>query len=434
VKTNSGNRLLSNLDQRRKNFFVFYILGALFFLPLYLLGDFLFSLGVVSTLFNHTLLLCFIPYLAAVKLHYDLSTFTGPNRLLVALITVVPFLVLIFFFAILQVRYARSAVLSVSIVTFVLLFFSSRSILNKVRLNLYVLQPPAWEELLERFPHGLPTDPVISPMMNFPIFEINKQEGDFVSFDGVLLGEPALLATKDLEQLDRIKQVHIRLYTVSSLFEMLSKRLDIDAMKDPLWHPEGNLMLDFIKRLIDVFIILITLPFWLSLMFLVSVLVKISSPGPVFFTQTRTGQFGKPFTILKFRTMSNKNLDEPRYTCRNDPRVTRLGLFLRKTRLDELPQLFNVLAGSMSLIGPRPEQQRFVDDFAKQLPSYPYRHLVRPGISGWAQVMHGYASSQKDTLVKLSYDLYYVKHYSLSLDLLILMKTVRVVFTGFGAR
>ena len=118
----------------------------------------------------------------------------------------------------------------------------------------------------------------------------------------------------------------------------------------------------------------------------------------------------------------------------NDRRITRIGQFMRKSRLDEIPQLINVLLGQMSLIGPRPEQHSFVNDFAIRIPSYPYRHLVRPGITGWAQVMQGYAASEEETTVKLSYDLYYVSHYSLALDLLIVAKTIKTMLTGFGAR
>ena len=117
-----------------------------------------------------------------------------------------------------------------------------------------------------------------------------------------------------------------------------------------------------------------------------------------------------------------------------DARITRLGAWLRQTRLDEIPQLWNVLRGQMSLIGPRPEQTAFVTQFAQEIPSYPYRHLVRPGLTGWAQVQQGYAAGAQETAVKLSYDLYYVRHYSLAMDLLILAKTLRTVVTGQGAR
>lgn len=132
--------------------------------------------------------------------------------------------------------------------------------------------------------------------------------------------------------------------------------------------------------------------------------------------------------------MIPQKTDIAQFAGSNDQRITRLGRFLRKSRLDEIPQLYNVLRGDMSLIGPRPEQHAFVQDFATRIPSYPYRHLVRPGLTGWAQVMQGYAANDEETSVKLSYDLYYVSHYSLAVDLLIVAKTIKTILTGFGAR
>ena len=122
------------------------------------------------------------------------------------------------------------------------------------------------------------------------------------------------------------------------------------------------------------------------------------------------------------------------FASAGDMRVTRIGRFIRKTRIDELPQFFNVLKGDMSLIGPRPEQKAFVDKFEEQIPFYNYRHIVKPGISGWAQVVHGYAADVDDTRIKLEYDLYYIKNFSLWLDILIIFKTLKTMVTGFGAR
>jgi lipopolysaccharide/colanic/teichoic acid biosynthesis glycosyltransferase len=167
----------------------------------------------------------------------------------------------------------------------------------------------------------------------------------------------------------------------------------------------------------------------------VALAVRLDSKGPALFSQPRVGRDGAVFTLWKFRSMVH-GLQAPgvHFAQAEDPRITRVGRVLRRTRLDELPQLFNVLMGHMSLVGPRPEQAAFVRDFAATIPSYPYRHLVRPGLTGWAQVQQGYADSADATRVKLSYDLYYVAHYSLALDLLIAAKTVKTVCTGFGAR
>jgi lipopolysaccharide/colanic/teichoic acid biosynthesis glycosyltransferase len=143
---------------------------------------------------------------------------------------------------------------------------------------------------------------------------------------------------------------------------------------------------------------------------------------------------GQSFRIWKFRSMRHETQLNLQFAQANDPRITRFGHWIRRTRLDEIPQLFNVLMGQMSLIGPRPEQDGFVQQFAELMSSYPYRHLVRPGLTGWAQVQQGYAASADETAIKLSYDLYYITHYSLAMDLLIVFKTIQTVLTGRGAR
>jgi len=158
--------------------------------------------------------------------------------------------------------------------------------------------------------------------------------------------------------------------------------------------------------------------------------VRLSSPGPILFRQTRVGKGGREFTLLKFRTMcADAEKDgKPQWAQRSDPRVTRVGRVLRSTRLDELPQMFNVLGGSMSLVGPRPERAFFVDRLRDRIPFYDQRHAVKPGITGWAQVRFRYGSDEADQLEKLRFDMYYVKHHSLALDLRILFETVGVVF------
>ncbi|MFM8575019.1 MAG: sugar transferase, partial [Limnohabitans sp.] len=227
---------------------------------------------------------------------------------------------------------------------------------------------------------------------------------------------------------------HVRLYSAQAVAEALSGRVPESVLVSELWQPDGNPAYDLLKRALDLMAVLLTLPLWLPLAALVALAVRLDSPGPALFSQWRTGLQGRPFRIHKFRSMRHVALDTPQFAGERDPRITRLGAFLRKSRLDEIPQLWNVLRGDMSLIGPRPEQTAFVAQFAQDIPSYPYRHLVRPGLTGWAQVQQGYAASAQETAVKLSYDLYYVTHYSLAMDLLILAKTLRTVLTGQGAR
>ena len=190
-----------------------------------------------------------------------------------------------------------------------------------------------------------------------------------------------------------------------------------------------------IKRVMDTLLVFLGLPVTLPVMLVVAFLIKLDSPGPVLFIQERMGQGERPFRMVKFRTMfTDAERDGAKFARDGDHRVTRVGRWLRKFRLDELPQFWNVLKGEMSLVGPRPEQVPFAQQFAEEIPYYSYRHLVKPGITGWAQVTQGYAAGKEETQQKLEYDLYYVKHFSFWLDFLIFLKTIRTIATGFGAK
>jgi len=173
----------------------------------------------------------------------------------------------------------------------------------------------------------------------------------------------------------------------------------------------------------------------LPLCLLVALAIKLDSSGPVFYRQERVGQDGKTFTMLKFRSMRNDAEENgPKRAAINDDRITRVGRFIRKYRLDEIPQMINVLKGDMSFIGPRPERPIFVDKFAKEIPYYPQRHVVKPGISGWAQIRYPYGASKEDALEKLKYDLYYIRHFSIFFDISIILETGKVVLLGKGSR
>jgi exopolysaccharide biosynthesis polyprenyl glycosylphosphotransferase len=192
----------------------------------------------------------------------------------------------------------------------------------------------------------------------------------------------------------------------------------------------------FIKRSFDVFaasgLLVVTWP----LMLVTAVLVMLEDGGPVFYRQERVGQGGRLFKVTKFRSMKvdAEGDGTPRWAASNDSRVTRVGRVIRKLRVDELPQLFNVLIGEMSLVGPRPERPFFVDQLVREIPFYAVRHCVKPGVTGWAQVRYQYGSSIDDAVQKLQYDLYYVKNHTLVLDVLVLFETIRVVLTGEGAQ
>ena len=221
------------------------------------------------------------------------------------------------------------------------------------------------------------------------------------------------------------------------LYESLSGRISlshlanssIDEVKTqyPTYPP--------IKRIFDLLFIIALSPIIFLVMAIIAIAIRIEGIGPVIFVQERVGYRNQLFKMYKFRSMSNFSENhETKFTGKDDQRITNTGRILRKHRLDELPQLINVLNGKMSLIGPRPEQQDFVTEYSQTIAFYPYRHSVKPGITGWAQVSQGYTSSEESTRKKLEHDFYYIKHVSPWLDLLILIKTFNTILGGYGSR
>jgi lipopolysaccharide/colanic/teichoic acid biosynthesis glycosyltransferase len=189
------------------------------------------------------------------------------------------------------------------------------------------------------------------------------------------------------------------------------------------------------KRVLDVAAIIAILPFIAVIMVLTAVAIKLESSGNIFFWQKRVGMNGKVFNMLKFRSMtSDSEQNGSQFAQSNDMRVTRVGKFIRKFRIDELPQMLNVLKGEMSIIGPRPEQESFVKEFNQTIPNYSLRHIVRPGITGLAQTEQGYVADANGTVTKLRYDLYYIRNLSFMTDFQITLKTIYTILTGFGAR
>ena len=225
----------------------------------------------------------------------------------------------------------------------------------------------------------------------------------------------------------------------TSLLEKISGRIEIDSLHpSALIYSEGFRLgtgFLFARRVVSfcvaAAVLLITAPLVPIIMFL----VKVTSRGPVFFRQKRVGRRGELFTLYKFRTMrQDAEANGAVWAGKNDPRVTIVGRFLRKTRLDELPQLWNVLVGNMGFVGPRPERPEFVAWLTEKIPYYNLRHIIRPGLTGWAQVRYQYGASVEETKEKLQYDLYYIKQMSLSLDLLIIFETLKTIVLGRGAQ
>jgi sugar transferase (PEP-CTERM system associated) len=191
---------------------------------------------------------------------------------------------------------------------------------------------------------------------------------------------------------------------------------------------------DIIKKVFDISLALLLLVLVWPFMILTALAVYLESGGPVIYKQVRTGLYGKDFSIYKFRSMTQNAEKDGKavWATKNDARVTRVGAFIRNTRLDELPQLYNVLVGDMSFVGPRPERPEFVEELNETIPFYDARHKVKPGLMGWAQLKYPYGASVEDAQNKLKYDLYYVKNHSFFLDILIVIQTVEVVLLGKG--
>lgn len=233
----------------------------------------------------------------------------------------------------------------------------------------------------------------------------------------------------------------IRIYEAPVIYEQLYKKVPVDLIHD-LWllfHDGFDIYsassLQKLKRLFDIFVTIPLLLFSLPVIVITALLIKLESEGDVIFPQERVGENDKVFTLYKLRSMrSNSEENGPKWATEEDLRVTRVGRIIRKTRIDELPQLWNILKGDMSLVGPRPEQVLFVRELEKKIPYYYMRHTVKPGVSGWAQVMYRYAAGEKDSKEKLEYDLYYIKNMSIWFDLKILFRTAGVIFFGHGAR
>jgi sugar transferase (PEP-CTERM system associated) len=243
-----------------------------------------------------------------------------------------------------------------------------------------------------------------------------------------------------LADLLRIKTTGVHVNDFSTFIERETGRVDLDTV-NPSWlifsdgFSSGRAVSSFAKRVFDLLASGLLLLLSAPVIALFALLVKLDSKGPAFFRQTRVGLFGQTFDVIKLRSMrTDAEAGGAQWAQKDDPRVTRLGKFIRLTRIDELPQTWSVLKGEMSFVGPRPERPEFVSALEEQLPYYAERHMVKPGITGWAQINYPYGASIEDSRHKLEYDLYYAKNYTPFLDLLILLQTLRVVLWHEGAR
>ena len=273
----------------------------------------------------------------------------------------------------------------------------------------------------------------VSPQLVLRAAEPLARLVDRYRIDEIVVASDNKHAPLPLDELLDVKLSGTPVFHCSTFFERQTGLIDLDSV-DQSWLIfssgfGGNRLERFAKRAFDFAVSAIFLIVTLPLLVLVALAVKLESHGPVFYRQERVGLYGKPFMLLKFRSMTTEAEKDgvPRWSVAGDHRITRVGAFLRRTRIDEIPQMLNVLAGDMSLVGPRPEREYFVANLTRQIPYYFERHRVKPGISGWAQINFPYGASVQDAKAKLQFDLYYIKNYSLILDFMIMLQTLRVV-------
>ncbi|MGL4510411.1 sugar transferase [Cetobacterium sp.] len=275
--------------------------------------------------------------------------------------------------------------------------------------------------------------------INF-IDDIEKLE-EFVKVNNIkllLLGK-IRLEEKEIEKILKIKLRNTHVMGYLDYMLEIEKKVEVSYINEEwLLNAYGFEILrskfqNKVKRVFDIGMSIVIGTLTFPIMIIAAIIVKIESPGPIIYSQDRVGENEKEFPVYKFRSMrQDAEKDGAKWAQKNDPRVTKFGNFMRKTRVDELPQLLNVIRGDMSFIGPRPERMVFIKELEKQIPYYGLRHMVKPGLTGWAQVMYPYGATVEDAKNKLEYDLYYIKCYSLYLDIVILFKTLKTVVFGKG--
>lgn len=256
----------------------------------------------------------------------------------------------------------------------------------------------------------------------------------------VIVATPDRRGTIPMRELLELRMQGVKIEEATTWLEKISGKIEVENLY-PSWLVFGegfrrSTAFIVVRRVVSVVISLIGLLVALPLLPLIMLAIRLDSKGPVFYTQTRVGKAGRVFKVVKFRTMRQdaEAANGPQWAGDNDPRITRVGKFLRSSRLDEIPQLWCVLKGDMAFVGPRPERPEFIEWLSKEIPYYGVRHMVRPGLTGWAQVKYKYGSTIEDSREKLQYDLFYIKNASIGLDLLIMFLTVKTVLLRRGAQ
>ena len=340
-------------------------------------------------------------------------------------------------------RFFYSMILSNGIFNQKIILLGSGDVIKDIRQEILDRKDCGYTLALE-VPEGI-DDMDLSKPDGVPVFCKNNFEGlsdmsQFLGIEKIVVGfkeKRRILPTKELL---KCRVDGIEVIDGNDFYENLSGKLTVSSI-NPSWLIfsggfHKSTMRRFMKRSSDVVLSILLLIICLPLIILTAILIKIDSLGPILFSQERIGEKGKSYFIYKFRSMveNAENLSGPVWAQSDDDRVTRVGRIIRKLRIDEIPQLWNVLKGEMSFVGPRPERKFFVEKLKEMIPYYAVRNTVKPGITGWAQISYGYGASVEDAVEKLNYDLFYIKNMSALMDLMIVMRTIKIVLFGRGAR
>lgn len=383
-----------------------------------LVGQFTMTLSCLTAL---------IPCLIAGKLiQRSLFMPTIDANAIVFLSITIPFLLLVIVLELLKTSFSLTSLIFIYITSGFWYGYNYRLYLKTQAIRFLFIDESCLKRFLKiRQLHELPHRKL---MTEFLLLHEN-----FVSPTDAIVWDPQAPQAKEHMRnlLQQIPQ-STKIYSLEDAIEFLTARLSPEHISSQLFNTLHRSIYKNIKRNFDLIISIGLLIALSPLLLLLALLIKLNSSGSVLFQQKRVGLGSKPFLIYKFRTM--RPSQTKRVKGHEEDRITTIGHWMRRHRLDELPQLINVVKGDMALIGPRPEYIGYVRQFKQRLPNYEFRHLVRPGITGWAQVQQGHNSGLSGATIKLGYDLYYIKHHSATLDLLIAFKTIRIVLFGYGAQ
>ncbi len=368
------------------------------------------------------LIFVFISFLVTLYITKEVFRFPKLNKqLTLAFIILIAYIILLTVFAAFRVYYSRSFILICFLVNYLIAYWLLIFPYKKVIPKFILLCPENSIREQELRDHGI----------DF-ISDLSNNGSDY---DGIIIKDFSVISPEISELITRQVFRGTPLFSFAEIYSSITGKIPLESFKPELLRASGiTAAYRLLKRLLEKTICFICFipAFIIGLM--ISLLIILDSGFPIFFIQDRVGYKGKTFRLIKFRTMvKNAELNGPAFANNNDNRITRIGKILRKLRLDELPQIINIIRGDMSLIGPRPEQIPFAREFEKKIPYYSLRYNLRPGLTGWAQIHSGYAANLDQTKEKLEYDLYYLFNQSIFLDIVIIFKTIKIILTGHGA-